>query len=110
MNKETKKQFEELKENKKIVVEVKQNNEVVNYWLDEKTNVMQLLGLLYRKTIQKSSLLKIKHSYNYADLQTITFIDSYDNFDGTTTKTSYIFYNIPTNLGYLDTYKINEII
>ena len=41
-------------------------------------------------------------------MQTITFISSYENYDGTKSITKYVFYNIPTSMGYLDTYKINE--
>lgn len=100
-------------ENKKIMVNVYQTKEngkkeLVNNWNDEKTNLLQLTAFLYRKTILKSNNLKIKHSYNYSDLQTITFIDSYENYDGSTTKTFYEFINIPTNLAYLDIYKIEK--
>lgn len=106
--KEEKVKFDKLKSDKKIVVEVIQDNKVVNYWLDEKGNIMQMLGLLYQKTIVKSSSLRIRHSYNYSDKQTITFISSYENYDGTKSITKYVFYNIPTSMGYLDTYKINN--
>ena len=100
-------------ENKKIMVNVYQKNEngkkeLVNVWNDEKTNLLQFTSFLYRKTILKSSNLKVKYSYNYNDLQTITFIDSYENYDGSITKTYYEFINIPTNLGYLDAYKIEK--
>ena len=105
---ELKGKFDKLKSDKKIVVEVIQNNKISNYWLDEKGNIMQMLGLLYQKTIVKSSSLRIRHSYNYSDLQTITFISSYENYDGTKTITKYVFYNVPTSMGYLDTYTINE--
>lgn len=105
---ENKKQFDEMVEDKKIVVEVIQNNKVVNYWLDEKNNIIQLLGLLYQKTILKSSNIRITHSYNYSDLQKIKFTSSYTNYDGTITKTSYIFYNVPTSMAYLDTYNISK--
>lgn len=98
-------------ETKKIIVNVYQTKgngkkELVNIWNDEKQNILQLTAFLYRKTILKSSNLKIKYNYNYSDSQTITFIDSYTNYDGTITKTYYEFLNIPTNLGYLDIYKI----
>ena len=82
--------------------------ELVNVWNDEKTNLLQFTAFLYRKTILKSNNLKVKYSYNYSDLQTITFIDSYENYDGSITKTYYEFINIPTNLGYLDIYKIEK--
>ena len=96
---------------KKIIVNVyhtKENGktELVNVWNDEKQNLLQLTAFLYRKTILKSSNLKIKHSYNYSDLQTITFIESYDNYDGLITKTYFEFINIPTNLGFLGIYKL----
>lgn len=98
--------------NKKIFVNVYQsrdNNkkELVNVWEDEKQNVKQLLAFLYRKTIQKSSRIKIKYKYDYDDYQTITIIENYENYDGTITKTYFEFNNIPTNMGYLDIYKIN---
>lgn len=99
--------------NKKIMVNVYQTNEkgkkeLVNKWNDEKTNLLQLTAFLYRKTILKNSNLKVKYSYNYSDLQTITFIDSYENYDGSITKTYYEFINIPTNMAYLDIYKIEK--
>ena len=100
-------------ENKKIIVNVYQTKgngkkELVNVWNDEKTNLLQLTAFLYRKAILKSNNLKVKYSYNYSDLQTITFIDSYENYDGSVTKTFYEFINIPTNLGCLDIYKIEK--
>ena len=100
-------------ENKKIMVNVYQTKgngkkELVNRWNDEKTNLLQLTAFLYRKEILKASNLKVKYSYNYSDLQTITFIDIYENYDGSVTKTFYEFVNIPTNLGYLDIYKIEK--
>ena len=100
-------------ENKKIIVNVYQTKgngkkELVNKWNDEKTNLLQLTAFLYRKTILKSNNLKIKYSYNYSDLQTITFIDSYENYDGSITKTFYEFINVPTNMAYLDIYKIEK--
>lgn len=100
-------------ENKKIMVNVYQKNEngkkeLVNRWNDEKTNLLQLTAFLYRKAILKSNNLKVKYSYNYSDLQTITFIDSYENYDGSITKTFYEFVNVPTNLGYLDIHKIEK--
>ena len=100
-------------ENKKIMVNVYQTKgngkkELVNKWNDEKTNLLQLTAFLYRKAVLKSNNLKIRYSYNYSDLQTITFIDSYENYDGSITKTFYEFINVPTSLGYLDIYKIEK--
>lgn len=63
--KELERKFEELKKEGKIVVEVKQNKKIVNYWLDEKSNIMQLLGFLYNKTVIKCSI-KLNYSYNIA--------------------------------------------
>lgn len=100
-------------ENKKIMVNVYQTKgngkkELVNKWNDEKTNILQLTAFLYRKAILKSNNLIIKYSYNYSDLQTITFIDNYENYDGSITKTYYEFVNVPTNMAYLDIYKIQK--
>lgn len=100
-------------ENEKIIVNVYQTKgngkkELVNKWNDEKTNLLQLTAFLYRKAILKSNNLKIKYSYNYSDLQTISFIDSYENYDGSITKTFYEFINVPTNMAYLDIYKIEK--
>ena len=100
-------------ENKKIIVNVYQTNgngkkELVNKWNDEKTNLLQLTAFLHRKAILKSNNLKVKYSYNYGDLQTITFIDSYENYDGSITKTFYEFINISTKMAYLDIYKIEK--
>ena len=50
----------------------------------------------------------MRYSYNYSDYQTLTFSNEYTNYDGTKTITKYVFYNIPTNLGYLDIYKLNK--
>lgn len=102
-----------MKEEKKIVVKVYQKKgsgkkELVNTWNDEKVNMLQLTAFLYRKAILKSSNLKVNYSYNYSDLQTITFIESYVNYDESITKTFYQFENIPTNLGFLDIYKIEK--
>lgn len=100
-------------ENKKIIVNVYQTKgngkkELVNKWNDEKTNLLQFTAFLYRKTILKSSNLKIKYNYDYNDLQTITFVESYENYDGSITKTFYEFVNVPTNMSYLDIYKIEK--
>lgn len=100
---------------KKLIVKVYQtkgNNkkELVNTWEDEKTNLLQLTAFLYRKTILKSNNLKIKYSYNYSDLQKIEFMESYTNYDNSKTKTYFVFENIPTNLGYLDIYKLEKSI
>lgn len=78
-----------------------------NIWKDAKSNTMQLLGFLYRKTILKSNI-RIDYSYNYSDSQTITFTENYINYDNTITKTKYVFYNIPTNMAFLDTYKLEN--
>lgn len=102
--------LKELKEKGKIVVEVRQQNKLTNVWEDEKNNIMQLLGFLYTKTILKGISNSIRYSYNYSDKQTIKVINKYENYDGSITKTEYIFYNIPTNLGYLDTYKLLEVL
>lgn len=104
---------EKKMEKRKIIVNVYQTKEngkkeLVNIWNDEKTNLLQLTAFLYRKAILKSNNLKVKYSYNYSDLQTITFIDSYENYDGSITKTFYEFVNVPTNLGYLDIHKIEK--
>lgn len=99
--------LKQLKGEKKIVVEVKQNNKLVNVWEDEKTNILQLTAFLYRKTILKSNI-RISYSYNYSDLQTIKITEKYENYDKSITKTEYIFHNIPTNLGYLDIYKLQK--
>lgn len=102
-------------ENRKMIVNVYQTKEngkkeLVNTWNDVKTNLLQLTAFLYRKTILKSNNLKIKYSYKYSDLQTITFVDIYENYDGTITKTFYEFINVPTKMAYLNIYKIEEML
>ena len=102
----------------KIVVGVYQNTDdnynkinkmiLKNVWEDEKSNTMNLLAFLYRKTILKSNNLRISYNYNYSDNQTISITESYTNYDNTITKTKYVFYNIPTKLGYLDIHTIND--
>ena len=93
--------------NKKIIVKVYQNKEHVNTWEDETQNIKQLTAFLWRKAIQKSNI-RIKYSYNYSDTQTITFVEKYENYDGTITTTEYEFSNVPTNMGYLDIYKLGQ--
>lgn len=96
-----------LKNEGKLIVEVRQNNKLVNIWEDEKQNILQLTAFLYRKTLLKSNI-SIRYTYNYNDLQTIKIINKYTNFDNTITKTEYIFYNIPTKMGFLDVYKLEK--
>lgn len=117
--KELKKELETLKNEGWLVVGVEQNrNEngniinkkiLKNIWKNEKQNILQLLGFLYRKTIQKSTNLKIYYSYNYSDFQTIKIVDKFENFDNTFTYTTFTFYNIPTNCGFLDIYKLEKL-
>ena len=85
-----------------IKVEVYQNKKKVNEWNNHDQNIKQLTEFLWRKTILKEKNLRIKYSYNYSDTQTITFIDKYENCDGTTETIEYKFLNVPTNMGYLD--------
>jgi len=116
--KELKKQLKELIESNKIVVGVEQNKDddyntikkmiLKNIWTDEKINILQLTSFLYQKTILKAYNIKIRYSYNYSDTQTIEIVQTYHNCDDTITKTKYIFYNIPTNLGYLDIYNLES--
>lgn len=104
---------EKKMETKKMIVKVYQDREtgkkeLTNTW-EEQTNILlQLTAFLYRKTIQKSSNLKITYKYNYTDYQTIIIKESYQNYDNTTTNTWFEFENIPTNMGYLDIYKIEK--
>lgn len=89
-----------------IRVEVYQNGELVNTWEDHEQNVKQLTAFLWRKTVMKSSNLRIKYSYNYSDTQTITFIEKFENYDNTVTTFEFKFLNVPTKLGYLDIYNM----
>ena len=41
-------------------------------------------------------------------LQTIIIKESYTNYDNSISNTWFEFENIPTNMGYLDIYKIKE--
>lgn len=112
---ELQKTLEELKGKGKIVVGVeqwheKEKKELVNVWEDEKANILQLLSFLYRKTILKGYNLRIDYRYNYSDSQVISITESYTNYDNSITKTRYNFYNIPTNLGFLDIYKMQGVI
>lgn len=102
-----------IMENKKMIVNVyqKHNNgkkALVNVWEDETTNILQLTAFLYRKTIQKCRDLKISYKYNYSDLQTITIAETFYNYDNSTTTTYFEFINVPTKLGFLDIYKLDE--
>ena len=105
--KELKKEFEKLLNKRKIVVEVKQDKMTTNYLLEETANIISFLEILYRKTILKANI-KIKYNYNYTDIQTITISQKYTRFDGTITTFEYIYYNIPTNMGYLDTTELRK--
>ena len=91
-----------------IKVEVYQNKKKVNEWNDHNQNTKQLTEFLWRKTILKEKNLRIKYSYNCSDIQTITFVENYENYDGTITTTEYRFLNVPTNMGYLDIYRMEE--
>ena len=100
-------------ENKKMIVKVYQDREtgkkeLTNTWEDQTNIVLQLTAFLYRKTIQKSRNLKITYKYDYSDYQTIIIKESYENYDHTITNTWFEFENIPTNMGYLDIYKIEK--
>ena len=112
--KELENKLKELIKDEKIIVGVEQDRnekkkmELVNIWEDEQVNILQFTAFLYQKTILKSNNIKIKYSYNYKDLQNISIIQSYENYDGTITKTKYTFYNLPTNLAFLDIYKIER--
>lgn len=95
------KKIKKLLDEGKIIVEVQQDKKTTNFLFDEKANIISLLEILYRKTILKANI-KIKYNYNYSDIQTITVNQIYTKFDGTATVFSYIYYNIPTSMGYLD--------
>jgi hypothetical protein len=97
----------EILEGNNFIVGVYQNKggkklELVNIWYNLEFNKNQFTCFLYRMTIQKDKNLKVKYQYNYSDKQTITFRETYTNFDGTETITEYRFFNVPTKLGYLD--------
>lgn len=89
-----------------IILEVYQNKKLINVSTNHEENAKQLTSFLWRKAVLKSNNLRIKYQYNYSDTQTITFVEKYENYDGTTTTTEYKFLNVPTNLGYLDIYNI----
>lgn len=105
--KKLKKEFEKLLNERKIVVEVKQDKATMNYFLDETSNIISFFEILYRKTVLKSNI-KIRYNYNYADIQTVTVSQKYTRFDGTEAKFDYIYYNIPTSMGYLDTTELRK--
>lgn len=100
-------ELQKLIDKGRLVVGVYQQHDkgkkvLVNIWYNKTTNLKQLTTFLFRKTIQKDQRLKIYYSYNYSDKQTITIVESFENFDGSITKTSFTFYNVPTKCGYLD--------
>ena len=95
----------------KFVVGVYQQHEkgkkvLVNIWRDKENNLKQLTCFLWRKAILKSSKIKIKYRYNYSDKQVLEIVEDFENYDGSITKTFFVFYNVKTNLGYLDLYKL----
>lgn len=104
---ELQKEFKKLLNERKIVVEVKQDKITTNYLLEETANIISFLEILYRKTIQKANI-KIKYNYDYTDMQTITVSQKYTKFDGAITTFEYIYYNIPTSMGYLDTTELRK--
>lgn len=100
-------------ESKKMIVKVYQDRgtgkrKQVNTWKDQTNILLQLTAFLYRKTIQKSSNIRISYKYDYSDLQTIVIKESYTNYDNSISNTWFEFENIPTELGFLDIYKIKE--
>jgi hypothetical protein len=105
-----KNELEELKKSKKIYVEVIQNGELVNIWKNEKQNILHFLGFLYQVYVIKSFATRCRYEYNYSDYQKITFINKFSNYDESVTITKYIFHNIPTELGYLNILKLDDIL
>lgn len=95
-------------ENEKIYMEIHKNGKLVSTFNDSKFLIIRLFGDIYNKQILKVKNT-IKSNYNYDDIQTIKVIDKVYNSDGSVDKWEYIYYNIPTKCGYLDVYKINEL-
>lgn len=105
-----KKELEHLKNNGNIIVGVYQDKELVNIWKDEKTNILHLMSDLYNKQFLKNNNTKITNKYNYSDVQEIKVIEKRYNYDEPITTFEYIYFNIPTKCGYIDTLKINEVL
>lgn len=78
-------------------------NEITCTYTDNHFIVARLLGLLFQKTIAKSKYIKrINYSYNYSNMQTITFV--FDN------DYKQIFIDIPTSGGLLNDFEIEQIL
>lgn len=66
----------------------------------------RFLEALYGQTIQKRKDVKVKYKYNYTDKQTIDFIYTWEDYNGTKRKVIYRFVDVPTQQGFLDTSRI----
>lgn len=77
------------------------NNNLLKTEYDEKKVLIELLTFLYNHTITKDNNYIIKHSYDYSDQQTITFIDKHNKY-------VHIFRNLKTMQGYLNKFEIYD--
>ena len=75
----------------------------------KKTNVLHLMSDLYNKQLLGTKI-KITNTYDYSDVQEIKVTEKSYSYDDTYVTFEYIYHNVPTKCGYLDTYKISEIL
>lgn len=93
----------------KMYVEIFQDGKLKNTWYNQQDITMQLLSYFFqeKKSKNKNFSIRIKDRGNDAIITIATWFYNYKNEQE---KTILKFYNIPMNYGFIDTYKINQLI
>ena len=96
--------------NDKMYVEVYQDNELKNTWKNQQDITMQLLNYFFKeKKSKKYNNFNIRIKDN-GDDAIITIKTWFYNCNDEKSTTILKFYNIPMKYGWLDTFKINQLI
>lgn len=96
--------------NDKMYVEVYQDDELKNKWINQQDITMQLLSYFFKeKKSKKYNNFNIRIKDN-GDDAIITIKTWFYNCDNKKYVTTLKFYNIPMKYGWLDTFKINQLI
>ena len=96
--------------NKKMYVEVFQDGSLKNTWNNQQDITMQLLSYFFKeKKSKKYNIFSIK-IYDREEDSIIVIKTWFYNYENKKEITTLKFYNIPIKTGWLDTYKINQLI